>query len=80
MYMQKHNLVYSSACGQQCRGSGCTNSIQYTFITEEDNGLNEIEECSTILVLILHIYCIVSQLREILHIVFEYFPTRILTS
>ena len=40
---RKHNLVCSSACGQ-CRGSGCTNSIHPTFVSEEDNELDEIEE------------------------------------
>ena len=69
--MQKHNLVCSSACGQQCRGSGCTESIQYTLITGEGNELEKIEEYSVVLVFIHHINGIVSQLREIFAMFFQ---------
>ena len=79
VHAENNYLVCSYTNGQQYSGSGCTNSIQHTHITEKDNELDEIEKYGTVFVLILHIYGIVSQLREIIDMVFEYFPTKNLT-
>ena len=54
-------------------------SFLFLLVGNNVNELDEIEEYSTVLVLIRHINGIVSQLREVLDKVLEYFPTRILT-